>query len=136
MEYGQAAEALPSLQEPLLEREARHLTSRPSSRWEGQAQKGKAMSAIENGRFRVWSYVRPSGHSKSSGFLRGTSAPITEWAYALVDESSAPLLVYDLASGKSGFPSAEHAVRAARQADWERAERSGHTPVPRHVELV
>jgi hypothetical protein len=79
---------------------------------------------IENGRFRVWSYVRPSGHPKSSGFLRGTSAPITEWAFALVDESARPLLVYDVAFGtKSGFSSAEEACVAARAADWARASR-------------
>jgi len=78
--------------------------------------------SIENGRFKVWSYVRPSGHSKSSGFLRGTSVPIMEWSFALVDESARPLLVYDVARARGGFPSAEHAVAAARQADLERAK--------------
>ncbi len=75
----------------------------------------------EYDRFVVWSYVRPSGHSKSSGFLRGTSAPITEWAFALVDESARPLVVYMESSPKSGFPSLDTAMIAARQTDWSLA---------------
>lgn len=86
---------------------------------------------IENGRFRVWSYVRPSGHSKSSGFLRGTSAPITEWAFALVDESARPLLVYDTANARGGFASAEVACAEARKADWERARKAPRAMVRR-----
>jgi hypothetical protein len=79
------------------------------------------MKSIQNGRFRIWSYIRPSGHPKSSGFLRGTSAPITEWAFALVDESARPELVYLTSEARSGFESAEAAVAAARKADWERS---------------
>lgn len=76
-------------------------------------------------RFRVWSYVRPSGHSKSGGFLRGTSAPITEWAYALVDDDAAPVVVYMVSAAKNGFPSRAAAIAAAKLADNERACRRG-----------
>lgn len=77
-------------------------------------------SPILTARYKVWSYQHPSGHSKSSGFLRGTSVPVTKWAYALVDDSVAPMLVYNVSQSVSNFLTAEAAAQAAYKADWER----------------
>jgi hypothetical protein len=81
------------------------------------------VSAVEYPRFRVWSYARPSGHSKSAGFLRGTSPAKTEWAFALVDEGARPLHVYETSKPSTGHASEDEAIRAARKADWERPSR-------------
>lgn len=64
----------------------------------------------------VYSYSRPTSHSKSARFLRGDGPFVTEWAFVLRGGDCGGVWWWELGNAVAGFKSRADAVRAGVDA--------------------